>query len=333
MNSNNLSLPEKPGGDDTGIRHVGFEIEYAGLSPEDSAEMLKQLLGGERKKISHFCYEVSSSKYGKFRIEIDADFLLEEKYKKYLSSIGIELDDLETESVDELLLELASSVVPCEIVMPPIPVNELDIANKIIVNLRENKARGTKDSIFYAFGLHINVEVASMEPDYLLSIIRSFSLLYHWIVQHSEVDFARRLSPYIDPYPEEYLKLIMNLEYKPSIDQLIQDYLKLVKSRNFALDMLPVFATIDKELVLGHAKEPHLIKPRPAFHYRLANSLVDDEKWSIGHEWKYWLMIEKLASNMQQLNELVEAYKKKLSSFLPFSASGWIKRIDKTLNA
>ncbi len=332
MNSSNLSLPDKSRYKDSGVRLVGFEIEYAGLSPEDSAEMLEQLLGGERKKISHFCYEVSSIKFGDFRIEIDADFLLEEKHKKYLSSIGVDLNKLETESLDELLLELASSVVPCEIVMPPIPVNELSIANKIVENLRDNKAKGTKDSIFYAFGLHINVEVACMEPDYLLSIIRSFSLLYDWIVQHSKVDFARRLSPYIDPYPDKYLKMIMNLEYEPGIDQLIQDYLKLVGSRNYALDMLPAFATINEDLVLSQAKEPHLIKPRPAFHYRLANSMVDDEEWNINHEWYYWLKIETLANSKHKLNELIGNYGEKLNSIIPFPRSEWVELVEQTLD-
>jgi len=76
---------------------------------------------------------------------------------------------------------------------------------------------------------------------------------------------------------------LLDPAYEPDVDTLVGDYLREVGSRNHALDMLPVFAMLDEEGVKAQAKEPDLVKGRPAFHYRVAD------------EWRYWVQVESLA--------------------------------------
>jgi hypothetical protein len=57
------------------------------------------------------------------------------------------------------LLEMASTVVPYEIVTPPLPISKLDDLNTLANKLRSLKVKGTGSSFMYAFGLHINPEV------------------------------------------------------------------------------------------------------------------------------------------------------------------------------
>lgn len=327
-----LPLPEITRTASGEIRRVGFEIEFAGIEPDKGVEMIRQVVGGDIKKTSPFCLEVGNTRYGTFLFEVDAAFLKDEKYKEYARKAGIEIDDLDnSESLENILRDVAITVVPCEIVMPPIPVDEIDIVNGLVDALRNKKAKGTGKSMLYAFGLHINVEAVESGAGYLLNHIRAFTLLYDWICEKTGVDLSRRITPYINRYPDKYTQLIMDPDYQPPVDTLIRDYLKLVHSRNHALDMLPLFASLSEDTVMQHAAEPSLIKPRPAFHYRLANSRIDEPGWSIANEWHYWLQIENLANDITLLDTLMQEYRKHHSSLLPASQSVWIEKIDSSL--
>lgn len=327
-----LPLPELTRTASGTTRHVGFEIEFAGIDPDEGAEIIRDIVGGEINKISPFSIEIRNSRFGTFVFEVDAAFLKDEKYKEYARNIGIDIDDFENrESLENILRDIAVTVVPCEIVMPPIPLDEIDVANDLVETLRNKKAKGTKKSFFYAFGLHINVEAARTDAGYLLNHVRAFTLLYDWICKKTDVDLTRRITPYINRYPDEYIQLIMNPGYAPDIDTLIMDYLRMVHSRNHALDMLPLFASLSKDIVMQHAAEPDLIKPRPAFHYRLANSRIDEPDWHIVNEWRYWLEIEKLANNRKLLSSLMQDYRKHQGGVLPASQSAWITRIESSI--
>lgn len=48
--------------------------------------------------------------------------------------------------------------------------------------------------------------------------------------------------------------------------------------------------------------------PRPAFHYRLPNSRIDDPGWRFEDEWNLWLEIEKLAGDKEMLHKLSRLY-------------------------
>ena len=64
------------------------------------------------------------------------------------------------------------------------------------------------------------------------------------------------------------------------------------------LEELGTLAYLDRDRVMRAAKERHLIKGRPAFHYRLPNCLVDEPDWTVAREWNTWVAVERLAGSV-----------------------------------
>ena len=73
--------------------------------------------------------------------------------------------------------------------------------------------------------------------------------LFDWLRSRCHPDLSRRISPYIEPYPLDYARLILQPDYAPDSGRLIDDYLRHNPTRNRALDMLPVFAHLDEARV------------------------------------------------------------------------------------
>lgn len=313
------------------LRRVGYELEYAGVDLETSVQFMSGLLGVPAEQTAPFRYELRHA-LGKFQVEVDAALLQKTGYRESLASMGIDIDDRWQRNINDLLEGLASIVVPYEIVTPPLPIDDMALVDDIVSGLRKRKARGTGESLLYAFGVHLNPEAASLDTDYLLRHLQAFALLYDWICRETRVDFSRRMSAYIKPYPAEYLRRLINPGYRPDRNTLIGDYLALVGSRNFALDMLPLFAHLDEEQVLRGAKEPELVKARPAFHYRLANSQVNIEDWEIASEWRYWVHIESLAHDRERLGRLCRDYVQRNQSSLFRQASSWAEHVHRVIS-
>lgn len=327
-------MPPIIGTDSNTTRKVGFEIEYSGIEIDASADILNELLDGTIRQTSPFCFSINDTRYGTFRLEIDAAFLKNEKYVEYLNKIGINIEQVDArKSLEDLLMDVASTVVPCEIVMPPLPITEMDIADDIVAALREHRAKGTGASFLYAFGLHINAEVVSTHAKYILDHIRAFILLFDLICEETNVDLSRRISPYINKYPSAYIKKVLDKAYTPDLDHFIDDYLLHNPSRNHALDLLPLFAYIDEKKVMKKVKEPELVHARPTFHYRLANSRIDEPGWSISGEWNYWVKIEELANRHETLTDLCDRYLADLDATWPVWKSDWITTVRKTLKS
>jgi hypothetical protein len=126
-------------------------------------------------------------------------------------------------------------------------------------------------------------------------------LLYDWLVEEARIDFTRKLSSFIDPFPEPFRRKVIDPDYRPDVDGLIDDYLADNPTRNRPLDMLPAFATLRHDRVLAAAKEHDQVKPRPTFHYRLPNCCVDDPAWTFAQEWNRWVAVERLAEDRVRL--------------------------------
>ena len=99
---------------------------------------------------------------------------------------------------------------------------------------------------------------------------------------------------------------MLDPSYAPDEDALIGDYLEANPTRNRALDMLPVLATLQEERVLAAAKESENVKARPTFHYRLPNCLIDDRSWSFGVEWNRWVEVERLAADEARMRVVAD---------------------------
>lgn len=294
-----MILPDIREKADGSERRVGLEFEFAKLGPEEAADAVYAVFGGEVRKKNNFVYTIEETAYGKFTVEMDASMLKEKRYEHYLSMLGIDLTE-DAERIEKILLGLTADLVPCEVVTPPLPFSSLNEAEDLRSKLHMLHAMGTRASFTYAFGLHLNVEPPDTELETIKAYLVSFLLLEDWIRQRG-VDLTRVLSPYIDTFPGKYLTMVFDEGYHPeSIEELADDYMTYNPTRNRPMDMLPMFSELVPDVLERHPVEHHLIKGRPAFHYRLPDCRLDDPGWTVAQEWEVWLEVERLARDHER---------------------------------
>lgn len=306
-------------------RTVGYEFEFTGIEIAEVASQVKELYGGKVEEISTYEIEVIDTEFGTFKLELDAQLLRDKKYEKILQAVGIDIEDIrDIDGKEKKLMEMAATIVPYEIVTPPIPISKMEALNRLIEKLKERKAKGTGSSFFYAFGMHINPEVANEGVESILNHMRAYVMMDPWIRDEAEINMSRRITPFIDPYSEEYIKFILDPNYCPDLETLIMDYFEYDNSRNRALDLLPLFMHLDEETTLSMIDE-ELTSARPTYHYRLPDCSFEKKEWSPALEWNRWVQVERLAEDEDQLKQL-SRYWLKLSknSIMGFKAK-WIE--------
>lgn len=277
-------------------RLVGIEIEFIGVPLDKATQLVADVFGGQVEKKDEYIYHVTHSQFGDFRVECDSSFVKSRKFNQWLSKLGIDLEPEDIRKMDEKIAQGANILIPFEIITPPLPMSQIDRFDELIEKLKE--AKKNLDSIPFSLapcGLHINVEAPSLKVEDLQSIVTSFSQSYETLVKEIDVDKKRQIAPYIAPYPREYQRLLMDPTYKPNIDQFFEDYLKFNPTRNRALDLTTIIGHMNWELLEKYEDkgvELQLIKPRPAFHYRLPNCHLDDEEWNFKTEWQRWVKVE-----------------------------------------
>lgn len=290
------------------MRKVGLELEFAGLEPMLAAEIIQSVFGGTIKKEHRYHITITDTDYGDFRVELDARILRKMAEENILDRLGINLEeDSIRKSIEEVVDKMARSVVPLEIVMPPVTIDELDKMEQLRTALQEHKAEGTHVSMVHAFGMHLNIESPDLEVGTLLNYLRAFVIVYPWLLKVLKVDMTRRISPFVDPFPEKFILKILDPEYAPHANQLIEDYAEFNPTRNRPLDMMPIFGMLNSDFIAPVMKGEKN-DPRPTFHYRLPNSRIDDPDWRFETEWNYWLSVEYLAADNEMLNKLSRLY-------------------------
>ena len=197
----------------------------AGVRPEDVAKAVTDVLGGRVERESAFYTRVVDTELGEFGIELDADVLRNRGYQEHLAELGIDIGQGNArEQLESVLSRIAGLVVPLELVGPPVAWTELGQLDKIRRKLHQAGARGTGSSAFYAFGLQLNIDIPDRKVETLLALLQAFLLRYDWLNDRSEVDLARRISPYVQPYPEDYVVHVLDPDYQPDLDALIDDF-------------------------------------------------------------------------------------------------------------
>jgi hypothetical protein len=328
---NRFHLPREVHTEDGRVRRVGFELEYAGVSLEDAAAGIISLFGGTSRRQNRYVLKVEGTRFGDFEVELDITLLKNRAYAPFLQKMGIDPLGQPMRSLEEFLLKTASAVAPFEVVTPPFPMTELDEVDRLREMLRLRKAQGTRESVIYAFGLHINPEVPSTRVETILSLLRSYLLLEHWIRAESAIDLSRRVSPFIRDFPADFRRLVIDTAYAPDLDLFIDDYLEHNPSRNRSLDLLPLLSFLRHDKVMERASQEQAIKPRPTLHYRLPNCLIDDPGWTIAQEWNRWVAVEELAADHERLQGLCKEYLKFDRPLLGPSDEEWIGKIRRWL--
>jgi hypothetical protein len=297
---------------------------------------LQQRLGGELDIVSPFEAVLGATPIGRLKIERDLDILKSMKYRKWLGQLGVEFSPGSIAHEIETNIDNASRLlVPCEVVTDPVPFVELQRLDDLVATLNSIGAEGTQHSLIYAFGLHINPSLPARDADTLLRYLQAFLLLHSWIIESSNIDITRRfLTKFIDPFPQEYMHLVLSNTYSPPMDSLMGDYLQHNPTRNRALDLLPILCEHDEAQVLNALSddERNLVKGRPAFHYRLPDCKVNVPGWSVATAWNQWVFIEKLAGDGPLLHELIDEWRTSSEKFSLTPKGSWVTRLTSILS-
>lgn len=318
-------LPPIPNNQEGHPRRVGVELELSGLELDHITHHVTDILGGSVEKKSDYEAQVHNTTVGSVRVEFDATLFRELKVRRFFDELDIDLiGEPEKESLEKALATVAAWLVPYEIVFPPLPIAELPKLEALRERLGYH-AQGTSSNVVNAFGLHLNPEVPDTQVGTVLSYLRAFLVLYEELKRVHDIDPIRSLSGFITPFEKRYALLVLDPKYQPTQDEFIDDYLRANPSRNRPLDLLPLLSYMDEERVRRRLPEEK-ISPRPALHYRMPNSLIDEHDWSLSREWKAWLRVERLASDEYELQKRCRYHMKRLQGPLWY----WLRRFWRT---
>ncbi len=321
--SSSLPMPPRLHTRSGALRRIGVELEMQGLPIELMSALVAAQVGGTVEEISRYEHRVHGDAAGDWTVELDFAWLRGRgrQWRDERSALG-PLD----EAAEELLAAGSQAVVPMEVVSPPLPMTRLHEVEALIARLREAGARGTHDGLAFAFGLHLNPELPDTEAVTITRYLKAFMCLFDWLKAQARLDLLRRLMVYIDPFPAEYVRRVIDPGYRPDLPRLMDDYLQDNPTRNRALDLLPLFAHLDERRVRAAVDDPR-IKPRPALHYRLPNCQIDEPGWGVRQAWCGWLQVERLAEEPTRLDDLCVRYLEFLDRPLGRLMDDWAERV------
>jgi hypothetical protein len=300
-------------------RRVGIEIEFGGIGIAEAAAVVRELYGGTIREVSRHRLEVAATRFGGFRIEIDSHYVHGTPFDRET------LVDKMKATLADVAGDIAGRWLPVEIAAPPVEIDDLPAIDRMVSGLRARHAAGTGSKRIYTFDLQLNPDVPSSEPDSLRRHLQAYLVLSPWLRASIDIDATRRLLPFVRPFPEAYVRKVLAADYRPDLHGLVANYLAANPSRFRELDLLPLFAYLVPEQYQAAAADP-LVKPRPAFHYRLPDSRVDDPSWGgVIEEWNRWVVVERLAADQGRLAEACRARREALP------AGSWSERLREAL--
>jgi len=270
-------------------RRVGVEIEFSGLEIDETAKRIAALLGGTPERVSDKVITLEDTAIG--AIDITLDTALD------LPAAG---------GAGDSLRELAKRVVPVEIVTEPLEPAQLPRLDDLCADLRARGARGSRDGVFYGFGVHLNVEIPGRSDPMTGHIVQAYACLEGVLRAGMALDPTRRLLPFVNPWPENLVRDLLSL-HDPTLDTLAATYAAQTHSRNHGLDLLPIFKWADAaafERRFAGVKSG----ARPAFHFRLPESRIDEPDWDLGGPWAQWHLVEAVAYDAALRAAVAEAW-------------------------
>lgn len=322
---NRYPMPPRLHNEKGDVRLVGVELEMNGLPIDRIAEIVADHFQCTTENTSRYERTLRGDPAGDWIVELD--FRLLKKLGREHRSADDFGDELMS-SAEELIHWVADSLVPHEIVSPPLPMSRLHEVDGLVVALREAGAKGTADRLTNAFGMQLNPEVPDEESETIAAYLKAFLCLYDWIFARARINMTRRLTSFVDPFPAAYVRHMVNPAYWPDQPTLINDYLNANPTRNRALDMLPLFKHLDPKTIDVRVGNK-LVKSRPTFHYRLPDCLIDQPGWGVHVAWADWLEVERLAADPERLDACCRAYCAFLDTGFSRLLGSWVDDIER----
>ena len=316
-------------------RRTGFELEFGNAGVAETAEKLQQTLGGRVREKNPFVFYVDGSDLGELRIERDAELLTGTRDREALAKLAVSFDEgTLAREMEQGVDRLARNLIPCEVVTVPLEYGDFDKLNLVVSALNGIDAEGTQYSLKNAFGTHFNPEIPALDAETSRNYLQAFLLLADWIIADSGTDFSRRFfTRFIDPFPEPYCRKVLAADYAPAMAELIDHYLEFNPTRNRGLDMLPLFAEVDRPRVMSgvRSSERDLVKSRPALHYRLPDCRLGERHWSLVQEWNRWWLIEVVAADDSLRKILTGMWRRIRNGNVLGATSRWVDAVDEVI--
>jgi hypothetical protein len=314
-------------------RRIGVEVEFAGLDCAPAARIVAEITGGKLQEVDRYRYLIEETGQGTYVVELDTQYVHPEEGGQAEERIRLESERLGRaieEGLRTAIGEVTRMYLPVELVCPPVGIDDLPKLDEMTRRLRAAGATGTRDSLVYAFGLQLNPDLPAMDARTILRYLQAYLVCADWLRRDIGIDLTRRVLPFIQPYPRAYIQKVLDPSYAPDIGPLIDDYLGHNPSRNRDLDLLPLFTFLAPQKVRAAVDDPRL-KARPALHYRLPDSRIDDPDWGVVAEWNRWARtVEALADDPDRLHEMAQAYLRYLEdAWFPDwaeAADAWLNR-------
>ncbi|CUX80263.1 MAG: putative amidoligase enzyme [Roseibaca calidilacus] len=273
-----LPLPDHAG--PSRDRRTGVEVEFAGLTPEQAAQIVQAEWGGTITREGPRDLLVADGRFGPVKVELDIT--------------------LKTRWIEDLAVEILGDLVPVEIVTAPMAQRDLPQVAALLTTLARAGAKGSGAHVGYGFGVHLNTE----RPDdpATIAIVRAFALLEDWLRQSDPLDPARRVLPFVDPWPRALVDALAGAD-DWSLADLGRVYAKHAPSRGYGLDLLPLLQDAVPD-TLANVPADQLKGGRPTFHYRLPETRLDEVDWSLAYEWNRWWVVEQVAKDSGFIHSL-----------------------------
>lgn len=233
-------------------RRVGVEVEFAALSARTVAQEIRSTFGGKIIEKNPHRLIVQGTEFGEFVSELDTQYAhpIERESSAAEDPVTASFLDI-IDALREFYGDISSLIVPCEIISPPLELAQLPKFDAFIRRLSTAGAEGTGSSPFYAFGTHLNPDIASTDARGIVAVLKAQMLLSGWLREVMSIDLTRRLTAFADAFPDDYVRQVVAPDYWPDMDVLISDYLASNPTRDRELDMLPLFAWLDEAAVRG----------------------------------------------------------------------------------
>lgn len=277
-------LPDHDG-QSSAARRAGVEIEFAGLGVAEAAALIAGLWGGEISTQDRRACRVIGGRLGDVQIELDISL-----HKAW---------------IEDLAAQALGDLVPVEIVTAPLHQDQLHELTKLTDALQAAGGMGTQARLGFGFGVHLNPELPEGAEN-LVAIIRAYGLLEAWLRGSAPLDTARRVLPFVDPWPVALVDALAD-QADWEIADLAQLYAMLAPARGYGLDLLPAFEQLCPQ-ALEAVPDAQLKGGRPTFHYRLAESRLGDPDWSLAYEWNRWVLVERVAADRALLARLAAGW-------------------------
>lgn len=271
----------------------GVEIEFAGLDAHQAAKIIADTLGGFVERTGRHTALVHESAIGEVKLALDTRYAEPAENPGLIDNL-LDALDLRDEAAG-LLKDVLP--VPVELITRPLLMDEFEALDHAISALRKAGATGTQGGALHAFGLHLNPELRG-GAERAIRIAAAYAFAERSMRHHEPPDMTRRISPFVDPYGEDFILALARAFHRapPELDAFIALYAQHNPDRNRGLDMWPLLGFLAPEAAEKAHGKP-VKNPRPAFHYRLPDSLLGMEGWSPRADLADWMMIEQAADD------------------------------------